>query len=161
MGGAAGWAVGGALAGCGLGLLLAEGAEAGVAADEAWGTASRGIGEGTNPTLGTTWDVETNAAGGEVWTSNGVINQDSFRELVFDTMINSDEELNILTGVDGSASGRTVQNILFYIDDMLEFGAFPRVNIYFLPVMSDAEINAVLDGPGIIVAAFCNSGFCL
>lgn len=103
---------------------------------------------------------ETNAAGGQVWTSVGTINQNDFASIVNSGMYNGD--VNIISGVHGALDGsiESVDSSL-YEADVARFGNYPGVTVYNYPEMTPGQINSLLNGPGTTIGGFCNSGACL
>jgi hypothetical protein len=136
-------AVTGGLVGAGLDAAL--GFEAGGA---------RGLSD-----LGGIFSSETNAAGGDVWTSDGLINQNDVAGIVNTGMYNGD--VNIISGVHGFADGSMDADLGLYEADVARFGDLPGVNIYNFPEMTPGQLNGILNGPGTTIGAFCNSGTCL
>jgi RHS repeat-associated protein len=116
--------------------------------------AARGLGQ-----LGGVFTSTTNAAGGTVWTSEGLIVQSDFASLVNSGLYKG--EVNILTGVHGLADGTTIADYSLYEADVATFGKIPGVNIYNVPSMTPGQIGSVLNGPGTTIGGFCNSGACL
>jgi hypothetical protein len=116
--------------------------------------AARGLGQ-----LGGVFTSTTNAAGGTVWTSEGLIVQSDFASLVNSGLYEG--EVNILTGVHGLADGTTIADYSLYEADVATFGEIPGVNIYNVPSMTPGQIGSVLNGPGTTIGGFCNSGACL
>jgi hypothetical protein len=116
--------------------------------------AARGIGQ-----LGGIFTSTTNAAGGTVWTSEGLIVQSDFASLVNSGLYSG--EVNILTGVHGLADGTTIADLSLYEADVATFGKIPGVNVYNLSSMTPGQIGSLLRGPGTTIGAFCNSGACL
>jgi hypothetical protein len=109
---------------------------------------------------GGTYSSKTNAAGGEVWTSVGRVNQYDVRDVVNETYRGGN--INILTGVHGSATGATAVEDGFLSADELEFyNGTPGIRIYNMPSMLDSDITRLLRGPDTTIGAFCNSEACL
>jgi hypothetical protein len=102
----------------------------------------------------------SNAAGGSVFTSDGVNTQESLVGIVEDGLKRGDD-IHILTGANGSADGNMTPDDRFYVEDMERFGDLPGVVIHNLPTMSEGEVSAVLQGPGTIMGGFCHSAICL
>jgi hypothetical protein len=102
----------------------------------------------------------TNAAGGRIFTATGTINQNDFAGIVNAGVIQG-EPVTILTGVHGFADGSVIADPSLYADDVLQFGDLPSVSVRDVSSMSPAEIRQVLDGPGVIIGGFCESGACL
>lgn len=136
-------------------MEAADGFEAAEAAEEA-ASAARGV----MSDFGGIFESETNAAGGEVWTSTGGVSQADVGNIVNSAMYD-EGPINILTGVDGFADGTMAANPSFYEEDLGMFGNLPNVNVYNLPEMTPDEISSILSGPGTTIGAFCNSGVCL
>lgn len=124
-----------------------------LAADSA--TASRGMSD-----LGGIFSSDLNAEGGQVWTSEGAVNQNDVANVVNSVLYN-DQEINILTGVHGGPDGTMIADANMYLDDVTVFRNLPGVNVYNIMEMTDAEISSVLNSPGTTIGAFCNSGACL
>jgi hypothetical protein len=70
-------------------------------------------------------------------------------------------EVNILTGVHGFADGSVLTDISLFEADVAKFGQYPGVNVFNIAEMSPGAISNVVNGPGIIIGGFCNSGACL
>jgi len=108
------------------------------------------------------FESTTNGAGGEVWTSDGGIDQGDVNQIVQKSRyISPDGEINIISGVHGEPSGQTASAPGFYGSDVSRFGNTPGVNVYDFNRMSPNEIRGLLNGPGTTIGAFCNSGICL
>ena len=135
-----------------IGVFIPPLAFGGVAAEGVG--AARGLGQ-----LGGVFTSTTNAAGGTVWTSEGLIVQSDFASLVNSGLYEG--EVNILTGVHGLADGTTIADYSLYEADVATFGKIPGVNIYNVPSMTPGQIGSVLNGPGTTIGGFCNSGACL
>jgi hypothetical protein len=48
-----------------------------------------------------------------------------------------------------------------YNYDVATFGQYPGVNVLNVAEMSPSAISEVVNGPGVIIGGFCNSGACL
>jgi hypothetical protein len=100
------------------------------------------------------------AAGGRVFTSTGAINQNDFAGIVQSSLMRGDD-VSILTGAHGLRNGSLLADASMLADDIAAFGNMPGVTVYDVASMSPAEISAVLQRPGTIIGAFCDSGACL
>lgn len=109
--------------------------------------------------LGGVFSKETNAVGGEVWTSVGDISQDDFAGIVNSGMFKGD--VNILSGVHGTPSGDMITDLSLYDADVAAFGNLPDVTIHNLPEMSPSQINNLFNSDGTTIGGFCNSAACL
>ena len=90
----------------------------------------------------------------------GGINQNDVRDVVNETYRGGN--INILTGVHGSATGATAVEDGFLSADELEFyNGMPAFSIYNMPSMLDVDITRLLRGPDTTNGAFCNSEACL
>lgn len=111
--------------------------------------------------FGGIFESETNTAGGTVWSSTGNVGQGDVGNIVNSTMIaDPDSEINIITGAHGLPNGDTIADPSMYQDDLDYFGSMPNVNVYNFNEMTSAEVNAIANGPGTTIFAFCNSGAC-
>jgi len=109
---------------------------------------------------GGTYSSKTNAAGGEVWTSVGRVNQYDVRDVVNETYRGGN--INILTGVHGSATGATAVEDGFLSADELEFyNGTPGIRIYNMPACSTRILLAFFAAQDTTIGAFCNSEACL
>ncbi|WP_092546166.1 RHS repeat-associated core domain-containing protein [Actinoplanes derwentensis] len=104
--------------------------------------------------------AHTNAAGGEVYLTDQLVDQSDFRKLVHDARRDGDE-VHILSGSHGTPEGKLVYERDFYEKDVEAFGYFQNVHVYDVATMSDAEITKVLRSPGTIVGGICFSSRCL
>lgn len=109
--------------------------------------------------LGGIFSKETNAVGGEVWTSVGDVSQNDFAGIVNGGMFKGD--VNILTGVHGTPGGDMITDLSLYNADVNAFGNLPGVAIHNLPEMNPDQINSLLNGEGTTIGGFCNSAVCL
>jgi hypothetical protein len=109
--------------------------------------------------LGGIFSKETNAVGGEVWTSVGDISQNDFASIVNSGTFKGD--VNILSGVHGTPGGTMLPDLSIYQADVGRFGNLPGVNVHNLPEMTPGQINGLLNGEGTTIGGFCNSGACL
>jgi hypothetical protein len=127
----------------------------GAAAAVMEGVTARGIGR-----FGGIFSQTTNAAGGEVWTSAGLIEQADFAHIV-NAGVMKGGPVNILSGAHGAVTGEITPQLRFLLEDMAKFGREPGVNVYNVLKLSPSEINRLMNGPGTTIGAFCNSGKCL
>ncbi|MGY3355158.1 RHS repeat-associated protein [Bradyrhizobium sp. GM0.4] len=127
---------------------------AAVMADAAEGTTARGLSR-----LGGVLTSETNAVGGEVVTSTGIINQNDIAPFVNSGLYRGN--VNIISGVHGEITGATVADFRLFDADVARFGNIPGVTIHNLPAMTPGQVTNLLNGPGTTIGAFCNSGACL
>jgi RHS repeat-associated protein len=95
----------------------------------------------------------TTAAGGTLWTSTGEIYVSDFAPLVNKGMYAG--PVNILSGVHGFADGSTLADISLYNADVAKFGGLPGVNVYNFPSLAPNQVNALINGPGTTIGAFC------
>ena len=109
--------------------------------------------------LGGVFTSETNAAGGEVWTSAGAISQNDFASLVNSGLYQGD--VNIISGVHGLADGSTLIDGSLLEADAARFGDLPGVTVHNFPDLTPSELNGLLSGEGTTIGGFCNSGVCL
>ncbi|WP_157699781.1 RHS repeat-associated core domain-containing protein [Pseudorhodoplanes sinuspersici] len=133
-------------------LGLSTRAGAGVRAAES--AASRGLSG-----LGGVLTSETNAVGGKVVTSVGLINQNDIAPFVNSGLYRGN--VNILSGVHGEITGAMAVDVSLFRADVARFGNLPGVTVYNLPELSPGQIKNLLNGPGTTIGAFCNSGACL
>ena len=102
---------------------------------------------------------QTNRAGGGVVTFPGYMSQSDIGNFIDYTYYTGD--LNILSGVHGTMSGKIIPELSFYKADLEDFGYLPGVTVYNLPSMTASEIRSLLNGPNTTMGAFCHSAFCL
>jgi RHS repeat-associated protein len=121
----------------------------GAAAEDA---GARGLGN-----LGGIFSGSENAAGGTVYTSDGLISQNDFAGLVNSGMYSGNGEVNIISGVHGALDGSTTIDQSLFDADVVRFGNLPGVNVYNFPEMSPGEISGLLNGPGTTIGGFCFS----
>jgi RHS repeat-associated protein len=134
--------------------------EAGLAGDaEAAAEEASEAARGANPLDGH-FSSTTNSAGGEVFTSDGRIFQSDFGNIVQKGLY-EETNVEILSGVHGTAEGTITADAEFLQADIAKFGDLPGVTIHNTAAMTQAEIEAVVNGPGIVIGGFCNSGACL
>jgi hypothetical protein len=125
------------------------------AGESANGGAARGF-EGGGGTCSKGWTP----AGGELWTSEGLINQHDFSKII-DEASRAGDQVHLLTGAHGYENGTTEYVSRFYEQDEAAFGLRKGVNVYNLDGMPKEQIIELINGPGTIVAGYCNSGVCL
>ncbi|MDE0838359.1 MAG: RHS repeat-associated core domain-containing protein, partial [Kiritimatiellae bacterium] len=109
--------------------------------------------------LGGIFSSETNAVGGEVWTSVGEISQNDFASIVNSGLYKGD--VNIISGVHGFWRGTTTVDSSLFEADVTRFGKIPGVYIYDFSKMTPTQIRGLLNGPGTTIGGFCDSGACL
>ncbi|WP_256217037.1 hemagglutinin repeat-containing protein [Variovorax sp. OV084] len=142
-------------------------AGAGMAAVRVYGA----LGEATQPSIpmevsrglskhGGIFSVTENGAGGRVWTSTGDISQRDFATIVNSELMQG-KNINIISGVHGSADGSMVPDASLYKADVKAFGSIPGVKIYNYPDLSPQQIKALTQGPDTTIGGFCNSTACL
>ncbi|TQF17842.1 hypothetical protein FJV41_01485 [Myxococcus llanfairpwllgwyngyllgogerychwyrndrobwllllantysiliogogogochensis] len=119
---------------------------------------ARAFGTRAPPPSGS-FSMTKNAAGGEVWTSNGEIIQFHFAPHVNDALTKGD--VHILSGAHGSRGGRITPAPNFLRDDKLRWRKNPNVKIHDITKMTPDEITNILRGEGTIVGGFCYSDICL
>ena len=100
-----------------------------------------------------------NAAGGEVWTSVGDIAQKDFATYVNSGLYKGN--VNIISGVHGTAAGTTMADISLFEADVARFGNLPGVKVFNFPQMAPGQISNVLRSSDTTIGGFCNSGACL
>jgi len=101
----------------------------------------------------------TNAAGGTVYTTVGDINGVRTGSVVLSASLQGANPINIISGVDGFANGTVLEAPEFFTSDLNMFGNVPNVTVYnFADVLESGELNSLLNGPGVTICAFCNSG---
>ncbi|NVJ21002.1 VCBS repeat-containing protein [Myxococcus sp. AM011] len=105
------------------------------------------------------FSMTTNAAGGEVWTSNGKIIQFDFAHLVESARQRGD--VHILSGAHGSRGGQITPAPNFLREDMLRWRAAPNVRIHDVSRLEADQIRSILRGKGTIVEGLCYSDVCL
>ena len=142
--GLASWAVAG---------LIVGGGEVAVPAAAA---AARGF----QSSSGGTFDSVQNAAGGTVWTSTGLINQNDVSRIV-NSALYTGQQIAILTGVHGGPDGEVEEEGQFLKDDINRFSKLPGVSVLDYLTTPAAQISSLLNSSGITIGAFCNSGVCL
>jgi hypothetical protein len=135
--------------------LASETGEVAATAADTAATAQRGLSD-----LGGVFTDSTNAAGGKVWTSDGLINQNDVAPLVNSGMY-GEGDVNILSGVHGEADGTMTADQSLYQADRDRFGSLPGVNVHDIATMTPEQIQAIVNGPGTTIGAFCDSGACL
>ena len=104
--------------------------------------------------------LETNAAGGTVWTSVGLIKQDVVAGAVNNAMTAGSSEINILSGVHGYADGTMKAASEFLTADQAAFGSLPGVTVHDMTTVGPAQLSNMVNGPGTTIGAFCNSAAC-
>ncbi len=109
--------------------------------------------------LGGVFSSETNAVGGEVWTSVGNISQNDVATIVNSGMYSGD--VNVISGVHGFLNGTTATDLSLFEADMARFGNLPGVNVYNFSELTPGQLNGLLNGPGTTIGGFCNSVVCL
>ena len=159
--------IGGA-AGAGIGLALAP-VLSGVKSVGGW-ILGKALNQTTKAATNTTRGISklggviaeegATAGGGRLYTATGAINQNDFAGIVNSGLMRGDR-VHIITGAHGSPNGTFVPDALMYADDVARFGDLPGVSIHNLPAMSQTEVRQVLNGPGTIIGAFCDSSACL
>jgi hypothetical protein len=117
-------------------------------------------GRGLSKFGGVIEETSTNAAGGRLFTSAGNIEQFDIDSIVQLALMRGDD-VHVITGVHGLPGGTTIPHPAFYADDIAQYGCLDGVFIHDLPAMTLPGLKAILDGPGTIIGAFCNSGECL
>ncbi|NVJ20996.1 VCBS repeat-containing protein [Myxococcus sp. AM011] len=108
---------------------------------------------------GGVFTMEVNAAGGEVWTSAGVIRQSDFATYVNSGLYKGD--VNILSGAHGMPDGHMIPDATLFEADVARFADIPGVSVHDITKMSPAQIKEVLQSPTTIIGGFCDSGACL
>ncbi|MCY1000864.1 FG-GAP-like repeat-containing protein [Myxococcus sp. MISCRS1] len=106
-----------------------------------------------------TFSMSKNAAGGEVWTSNGEIIQMDFAHLVDEARLKGN--VQILSGTHGQANGRLLQDMRLHKEDRLRWRNAPNVTVHDINKLSPEEITNILRSEGSIFGAFCYSDRCL
>ena len=115
---------------------------------------------GLNDYGGSLDETSRNSAGGRVYTATGKIDQNDLTGPVQGAVMRGDD-VNILTGVHGTPDGSTIPHRPFFEDDMTTFGDLPGVTVHDISRMSDDEVQGVLNKPGVVIGAFCDSRACL
>ncbi|WP_426744950.1 RHS repeat-associated core domain-containing protein [Myxococcus faecalis] len=105
------------------------------------------------------FSMSKNAAGGEVWTSSGVIRQEDFATYVNSGLYKGD--VHILTGAHGELNGTISAEARFLVQDIEEFGDYAEVHFYDVSRMTPEGISDVLQKAGTVIGAFCHSDICL
>jgi len=147
----------------GMGMVAADAEVVAGAARELWGIArevrsalpfirmaARSAGEGTQGYF--TKFLSKN--GGDVWTSNGLIDQDSFGAFV----VTAEGDVTILTGAHGDPrTGALTSNLKFLNEDLKEFGMMGNVTILDVSSMNYTQIyKQIMDNPNVF-CAWCYS----
>jgi RHS repeat-associated protein len=130
--------------------MLAPAVSAAAGADAAAG-AARGLSE-----FGGIFSSQPTAAGGQLYTSTGLISQGDVAGIV-NSAGYAGGDINILSGVHGLPDGTVTPQVGFYNADMATFGNLPNVNVYDFMSMTDAQVTSVVNGPGTTIGGFCNS----
>ncbi|MFY2562153.1 RHS repeat-associated core domain-containing protein [Corallococcus terminator] len=105
------------------------------------------------------FSMTTNAAGGEVWTSNGEIIQFDFAHLVESARQKGD--VHILSGAHGSRGGLITSAPIFLRDDTFRWRDALNVKVYDVTRLTPDKITSILRGEGTIVEGLCYSDVCL
>ena len=147
-----GWYTTGGVAGIVVVTIATSGA-GGAAEDGA--LATRGMSE-----YGGIFSKTTNAAGGEVWTSVGDIAQKDFATFVNQGVMQG-REVKILSGGHGTLEGIFKPELSMFEFDAATLGQYEGVQVLNFAEMSPAAITEIVNGPGVIIGGFCNSGACL
>ena len=133
-------------------------AESGTAQAALPSTAPRGP-TFTSP-MGGSFSSRTNAAGGEIYTSKGDVNQEDVAGVV-SYSYRANPNINLITGVHGSPNGQVVEDPNMFASDLARFGNLPGVRVLHLPSMTDEDVYRLLNGPDTTIGGFCNSEACL
>jgi hypothetical protein len=96
-----------------------------------------------------------------VYTAVGGIAQSEVGTAVISALYSGSEEINILTGVHGALGGTLIKAPEFFEIDLAKFGDIPGVTVHDITTLSPAEIEGMVNGPGVTIGAFCNSAACL
>ncbi|CAN7455504.1 RHS repeat-associated core domain-containing protein [Rhizobium sp. LjRoot254] len=105
---------------------------------------------------GGTFSKTNNAAGGDVWTSSGMIAQKDFSSMVNSGAMKG--EVDILTGVHGFPDGSMVPDAGMLAADVKAFGNIPGVRVHNVADMSADEIRSILtNSTGTVICGFCDS----
>jgi hypothetical protein len=102
-----------------------------------------------------------NAAGGNVWTTEGSIVLKDVESMVNSGIYSGTGEVNVLSGVHGFASGLTESAPEFFASDVAAFGNLPGVTVFNYSTLTQIEIRALLESTATTIGAFCDSGACL
>lgn len=70
-------------------------------------------------------------------------------------------DVDIISGVHGTAEGRTIVDASLHEADVIRFGDIPGVKVHNYPDLSPAQISDLLKKPGTTIGGFCYSGVCL
>jgi len=118
------------------------------------------VARGSSNVLKGYFSSTTNAAGGELITSVGEITQSDFGNFV-NRGLYTGQNIEILSGVHGFASGLTEAEPSFFTADVKTFGGLEGVTVHDMANMTAEQIGNIVNGKGIIIGGFCNSGVCL
>ena len=119
----------------------------------------RGGARGMNH-LGGFFNRTTNAAGADVWVSEGLIHQSDFVHIVQSGTMKGNQ-VNILSGVHGNITGEMPADLSLFLNDITAFGKMPGVTVHDISKMTPTELSSMLNSEGTIIGAFCNSRLCL